>query len=138
MMSSVIEDESRDQAEQQLLREVLIDISRGKGEQELALAKLALKQDGLLSVYKDHMQSADAHEKMASMLPHSDDVEPLIEIYHDAQLPKQHWNSVWYREIARALQVELKLNLQNPTMEPQQVIDQLNKKLEDLKASYGY
>lgn len=137
MMNSIIDREEDDSA-QLTRRQILLDISRGEGAQKLSLAKLALKNDGLLSVYQDFMQSSDAQEILASKFPQTSDVDALLDIYQNAEFTKQHWNQVWHQEFSRFLQVELKHYLKNPEVDPQNVITRLNEKLKSLKKSYGY
>lgn len=138
LISSIARREGQSEADQELLRLALYSISHGQGSGAFAFAGLALKNDGLLSVYKDFMRSGAARNIMSQKLARKADVDVLLRLYENGEVPDLFWKSVWHEEFADFLHVELKHYLQNPAIEPQRIISRMNQKLDELKTSYGY
>lgn len=116
---------------------MFLDINRGSGEGLYKFAEISLDQNGLLSTYKEFMDSQSAREILERKLPFSSDIEVLMDIYENS-IHESYWNIAWHEELTEVLMIELKQYLLNSDISPLQVIEKITSEAGEIKATYGY
>ncbi len=122
----------------QPLKNALLELSLGSGEQRYAMSEEIFRNAAYLPVYTDYLNSERFSELLGERLTRPEDTQKLLDVYKHASVETGFWEANWYPEFSDFLQSELKWFLEHNDVSTRHTAQRLHDQFKALIRTHHY